>query len=204
MPTTSAFEQLPVVVEHRLTSGGAAVKFLHAGLAAGALSPVIAIGAHAFAEPQALLLAASRPWASIQVVAGLGIWSAMMLLPLTRALRVIAGRRKIVVDAASVTVDERSLLGGRTWTEPLRNYRGIAHHIRASMSGTRHELILVHADATKNLVVATADRIGQEELDRAKVLLGLAELPARVLYSRQSRKDERLGEMAIGIAPAHG
>ena len=79
---------------------------------------------------------------------------------------------------------QRTPFGSTAWSVPLASYSGIAHHVRASLSGLRHELILVHPDPAKNLLVAVADRIPQATLDRAKALLRLPEVPAKSLYMR--------------------
>ena len=78
--------------------------------------------------------------------------------------------------------------GAPAWNEPLTAYRGVAHHIRTSLSGAQHEIVLVHPDASKSIVLTTADRIGQPQVDAMAALLNVCEVPARTLY--QSRRSQ--------------
>lgn len=146
--------------------------------------PLMLIGARAIAEQSALTMIADNPVSALQIAAGLVVWAALFIWPLKRIIGRMGARRIVQIDGATVAVADSSPFGAEVWTEPLAGYRGIAHHIRASLSGNRHELILVHADPAKNVVVAIADRISQTTIDRAKALLQLPEVPAKDLYVR--------------------
>ena len=65
---------------------------------------------------------------------------------------------------------------------PLASFAGVAHHVRASLSGTRHELILVHPDREKSVLLSLAAKVAQAEVDRVAALLGHKEISPGVLY----------------------
>ena len=54
--------------------------------------------------------------------------------------------------------------------------------MRASLSGTRHELILVHPERDKCVLLSVAPRTTQAEVDRVATLLGHKEIPPSELY----------------------
>ena len=76
-----------------------------------------------------------------------------------------------------VSVSDRAVLGSRLWQVPLEEFSGIAHWVRSSLSGVRHELHLVHADPGKSLLIHRADHISQATIDAAGALLGLPPIP---------------------------
>ncbi len=59
---------------------------------------------------------------------------------------------------------------------------GVVHHVRASLSGTRHELILVHPQREKSVLLSLADKMPQSEVDRVAALLGQKVVPPSELY----------------------
>ena len=150
--------------------------------------PLTLIGAKAgpgaAAEHSALAMLSDNPVSSLQILIGLIVWAALFVWPLKRIVGCMGARRQVEIDSTLVKVADSSPFGATAWSEPLATYRGVAHHIRASLSGNRHELILVHADPAKNVVLSISDRISQTTFEQAKQLLGLPEVPARVLYAR--------------------
>lgn len=156
----------------------------------------IAIGsvlAGAMAVPFALVLTVSvehpaardiilqRPGACLQIALGIALWTALFALPLRRVLATL-NAREILISDEEITVTETGILRATTWREPISAYRGLAHHIRASVSGMRHELILVHPTRNRSVLLAFADRLHQAEMDRLARLLGVAQIHARELY----------------------
>ena len=146
--------------------------------------PFTLIGAHAAGEQSPLSLLVDNPVSTLQVLTGLVVWIALFVWPLKRIVTCMGARRQVAIDGGQVTVADSSPFGGETWSAPLASYRGIAHHIRASLSGNRHELVLVHADPAKNVVLTIADRITQATFEQARQLLALPEVPAKDLYVR--------------------
>ena len=181
---TPDFTALPIRLQLSTSRSSAILKLaLLAPMMILVAVPLSMIAAQAGAEHTALDYVLENPLSSAQIVAGLAIWAALFLIPLKRIITRMGARREVEITASEVRVADSSPFGGRDWSAPLASYKGIAHHIRSSLSGNRHELILVHADPAKCVLLAVADRISQETLDRAKSLFGLPELPARALYA---------------------
>ena len=141
-------------------------------------------GAGASVEHSALSMLSDKPISSLQILTGLIVWVALFVWPLKRIVSRMGARRQVAIDGTSVMVADSSPFGSTAWSAPLGSYRGVAHHIRASLSGNRHELILVHRDPAKNVVLSISDRISQTTFEQAKYLLNLPEVPARELYAR--------------------
>ena len=149
-----------------------------------ALTPFLLIAHHA-AQDATLLM--DRQDTSLRLVLALAIWAGLFGWPIThRALR-IGQRRQISISANKVTVSDAGLMTNETWSEPLHTYRGLAHHVRSSLSGTRQELILIHSDPARSLLLRTADRIGQPEIDQLTQLLGCREIAPQVFYRNTVR-----------------
>ena len=146
--------------------------------------PLTLIGAHAAAEQSSWNILADNPVSALQLLTGVIVWLALFVWPLKRIVGCMGARRQVEIDGTLVKVVDSSPFGGEAWSRPIASYRGIAHHIRASLSGNRHELILVHADPAKNVVMTIADRISQVTFEQAKTLLNLPEVPAQDLYVR--------------------
>lgn len=145
------------------------------------------VGAHVATVPEAMSAVSEHPMAALQVLVGCLLWAALIAIPLTQALCRLHARRCVVIDEVGVAVTETTITGARSWTAPLASYRGIAHHVRTSVSGVRHELILVHPDPARNVLLTMKHRLTQASVDKAKQLLGLPEVPARAIYERPSR-----------------
>jgi hypothetical protein len=125
---------------------------------------------------------ADKPLAVGMLVLGLVTWAGVFLVPTQRLVRKLWTTRSVSVAADRVTVNDDGLLGSRLWTAPLSDFSGIAHQVRATLSGVRHELVLVHRDRRRTVPLHTADRISQATIDRAAALFRLPQLSARELY----------------------
>ncbi|MGI9403778.1 MAG: hypothetical protein ACR2OF_04620, partial [Hyphomicrobium sp.] len=126
----------------------------------------------AAAAPAARAVVAQKPMLALQIVAALAFWAYLLGLPLKRLFVRLAGHRTVEIDKAIVTVREGKNLRACTWTAPLNSFAGITHHVRASLSGTRHELILVHPERNKSVLVGISEHMLQEDIDRVAALLG--------------------------------
>lgn len=107
----------------------------------------------ALSEPEAVNLAFAHPWVTLQIVAGLLLLSTLVLIPVRRLVARIGSAGVIEIDGRNVHVRQKSGLATRAFTEPLDAYRGIAHRIRTTLSGIQHELVLVHPDARRDVVI---------------------------------------------------
>lgn len=181
----SEFDTLPIRFTGRSARGPAVTRLLLI-LPAMAIFfvPLSLVIANAAGETSPLAAISERPLSILQIGLGIAIWCAIFLLPVRDIVMRLGSERTVTIDGNKVEVSDRTPFGSSRWSAPLSAYTGIAHHVRTSLSGLRHELILVHADPAKNVLIAVADRIPQSSLERAKSLLGLPEVPARALYDK--------------------
>jgi len=174
------FDRLPFSVEQKTSRASAAlVLLLLVPAVATILMPVGLLAA--FATP-ALWAAAEHPGAATQVVLGLGIWTLLFVVPAKRIIQRFGTARCVRIEQGLVTVRESGALRSRNWTAPLAEFSGVAHHVRSTLSGVRHELILVHGDRAKSVLLHADDSIPQSTVDRATGLFGLPHVPAGELY----------------------
>jgi hypothetical protein len=137
---------------------------------------------------QAMLTPAARetigqhPTLGLEILAALVFLITLMALPIKRLLARLATTRTVDIAHGQVTVTEGGHFRTWTWSAPLGSYTGIAHHVRASLSGTRHELILVHPEREKSILLCVAPRTSQSEVDRVAALLGQPQIPPAELY----------------------
>lgn len=140
----------------------------------------------AAAAPAARAIVFQQPVLTLQILAAIAFLAVLLGLPLKRLLGRLSVRRTVDIDTAMVTVTEGKNFRSWTWTAPLNTFTGITHHVRASLSGTRHELILVHPEREKSVLVAVCNRMLQEDIDRVATLLGQPVIPPNELYRLNS------------------
>ena len=137
------FGSLPFHAEHRSSRTGAAlILLLLVPVLAMVIVPVGLVLAFAGHEVRDAM--AHHPVAAAILSAGLIAWMALFLVPAKRIIHRFGHRRHVTIAHERVTVADDSLFGARHWSAPLAEFRGIAHHVRSTLSGVRHELILVH------------------------------------------------------------
>ena len=163
------------------------------------LTPFFLIAAHAAQNTQLLV---ARPHTSMQLALALVIWALVFGWPIARRTRRMTGNRAISIIANTVTVRDHNLFNTQTWTQPLSAYRGVAHHVRASLSGTRHELLLIHPDPARSLLLRVADKIGQSEIDHTVLLLGCREIAPQVFYRNTQHVGRRPVSRILCLASA--
>lgn len=125
----------------------------------------------------------ARPGVAAQLVIGLAFWTLLFAWPLTRLAQSFARMRTVLIDADNIFVTDSGLLRHHSWQAPVRDFTGIAHNIRTSLSGVRHELVLVHPDRELSVLLAIAPRITQPEIDTMCALLLCPEVPSKELYN---------------------
>lgn len=162
--------------------------------AATALLVVLIPAAMAFATATLLLILTAafapatraaveqHPALALEILAAIAFTTYLLWLPMRRLLGRLAIRRTVEIDATSVRVLEGGYFRSWAWSAPLSSFTGVAHHVRASLSGTRHELILVHPIREKSVLLSVANRTAQGEVDRVVALLGHKEIPPSELY----------------------
>lgn len=156
-----------------------------AGLTVAAVLVLLPLGlmlAHLAASPDAVRLLLDHPAATFQTSLGLSVATALVGLPFYRTAQLLGRRREVAIEAGEVRVVEHGLRGSAAWSAPLTGYLGVAHHIRTTQAGPRHEIVLVHPDRRRHIVVAAAERISKGEVERVANLLALAEVSPRLLY----------------------
>jgi hypothetical protein len=168
------WDRLPITIESTARLSTAVRLSLLVPTLAVMVSPAVLLAATA---TPALWSAADNPLAAAQVVAGLGLWTALFIVPARRLLQRFGSHRSVRIEGGMVSVSDRAVLGSRSWQAPLDEFSGIAHWMRSSLSGVRHELHLVHPDPRKSLRIHRADHISQATIDAAEALLGLRPVP---------------------------
>jgi hypothetical protein len=195
------FGSLPFQAEHRSSRTGAVLMLL---LLVPVLAMVIVpVGlVLAFAGHEVSDAVAQHPLAAAILGAGLIAWMALFLVPAKRIIQRFGHRRRVTIAHERVTVADDSLFGARHWSAPLAEFRGIAHHIRSTLSGVRHELILVHPSRSRSVMLHSAQAIGQPTIDRATALFRLQQVPAHELYRVRQRASELPASGALPAAQA--
>ncbi len=163
------------------------------------LAPFSMIAAHAALDSSILI---ERTATSVQLGLALVLWAVVFVVPLAQRTRQLGKSRSVSIEDDLVKVTDCGLFGDKTWVQPLSAYRGIAHHVRSSLSGTRHELLLIHPDPACSLLLRAADKINQAEIDELGILLGCREIAPQVFY--RNTKQLRGGPFRQGQAGLAG
>ncbi|MGQ0456156.1 MAG: hypothetical protein ACT4OU_03735 [Hyphomicrobium sp.] len=155
---------------------------LMAGLAALIVGPQIGIALYAVASPDLRHAVAGAPIAALELALALVVWMALVCWPLRIAISRLARRRDVEITATKVLVEDRNPLGQDAWSAPLAEFTGVAHHIRSSLSGLRHELVLVHPERGRSILLTVAEQISEREAEAMARLLRLPRVAADKLY----------------------
>jgi hypothetical protein len=175
------FDSLPYRIDH--TSSRILAILLLALLVAMAGMVIVPVGlVLIYAASDVREALAHKPLAVGVLAAGLATWTALFTAAAGRVIRRFWSRRSVSVGPERVVVRDAGLLGSTTWTRPLAEFRGVAHHVRATLTGVRHELVLVHAVRGRTVLLYAANAIPQSTVDRAAALLDLPQVPSRELY----------------------
>lgn len=139
----------------------------------------------AMSKPEAVSRALAQPLTTVQIVLGVLMVSALLLVPARRLVAGIGRAGIVEIDGNVVQVAEKGLLSTRKFSEPLDAYRGIAHRIRTSVSGIHHELVLVHPDARRDVVIALDGMDASTTPAAVIARLGLPEITGGELVRRR-------------------
>lgn len=151
----------------------------------GLIYPVLLIGVDATASPQVVQAIADRIGSTLLLASGVIIGLVMLYFPLRAGLARLGGAGTARLIDGSVQVERQGLLGREQWTAQLKDFCGVTHHIRATLSGPRHEIILVHPEPNRDVLLNLAPRHPQEGAAYYADLLGLQEVQPRTLYQRR-------------------
>jgi hypothetical protein len=197
MTATAPFESLPITLEQSTSPMSTLIIGSFIAVAATVLlAPFGLLAAHATAEPAAFQAAISQPATAVQLGLALIVALGFVTVPLHLLLRRWQQPRRIIVSQQSVSASNAKGPSRGNWNEPLSAYRGVTHHIRTSLSGAQHEIILVHARPAKSVVLHVADRIGQPQIEALARLLNVPQVPTRTLYERHRAQPLDLAQAA--------
>lgn len=175
--------ELPVRLEQAPSQTSAILKLTVLLPATVALFlPFLLVGKALASNPAVWAVLQTKPSTALQLATALAFWAVLFAWPLKRLGETLAQARTIEIADGVVSITEKGLLGTRTLRTPVADYAGVIHHVRTSLSGLRHELILVHSDRERSALLAIADRFTQSEIDDVAKLLGLGEMPPKVIY----------------------
>ncbi len=184
--TGTTFDCLPLKISpSHLTEIGSSRIVLLVPIVVGLVVSLGGVALAAVTEPSSLSVLVERPLATAQIAAGIALSAALFLIPASRAVSRAWVRREVVIADGIVEIVRRTPLTHRRRSVPLAEYQGIAHHVRSSLSGVAHEIVLVHSEPSSTVTLMSAERVTQAMLDEAKALLGLPEISARAIYERK-------------------
>jgi hypothetical protein len=187
------FDRLPLTIEQKSSRISALIMLML--LVPALLVVLVPTGLLVAYASSSLGVAADHPGAAAQVLVGIGLWTVLFVLEALAPLFVLPAKRivqrfgtvrRIQVDTGAVSIGERGLFGSRRWSAPLSEYIGITRHLRSTLSGLRHELILVHREPPKSVLLHSGDLASPPTIEQATRLLGLPEIQARELYRRRT------------------
>jgi hypothetical protein len=173
---------MPIHLTQKCSQRTAAVMLSLAVPAIIVIGSVAAIVAQALLAPSARALILQHPAQALEIVFAVGFLIYLVALPAKRLLDRLATTRTVEIADGTVTVTEGGYFRNWAWSAPLASYAGLAHHVRASLSGARHELILVHPEREKSVLLSVAPRTSENEVERVATLLGHKQIPAGELY----------------------
>jgi hypothetical protein len=180
---TSGVDGLPFLSQQSSSQSASIFKLaLLSTLAAAVVLPQLGWAIEAVAHAQTRSLIMARPLLAFELGLAVCFWIALFGWPLRRLVGNLNRRRDVVITRECVAVKDAKSFSQRVWTSPLRDYQGIAHHIRTSLGTTRHELILVHPDHGRSVLLMVGEHISEADISRFTRLLGLPEIGAAELY----------------------
>lgn len=153
--------------------------FLIAVLAVLIVLPQIGLAIYALIDPAFRSTLAEQPATALQLALALTFWIGLVIWPLARGLSRLALKRTIAIKNDIVTVTDITPLSCRQWSEPLARFDGIAHVLRSSLSGVRHELHLVHPMDRRAIVLAVGETLSDSEISGVAQRLSVRKLPAK-------------------------
>ena len=150
--------------------------------ALGGTFAALAVVFQALLAPDARAVVEQHPTLGLEILFAIAFILYLLALPTRRLVARLSTTRTVEIADGLVSVTEGGHFRSWTWVAPLASFAGVAHHVRASLSGTRHELILVHPTRAISVLLSVAPRTSQSEVDRVATLLGHKEIPPSELY----------------------
>lgn len=139
--------------------------------------PQIGLAIYALASPEFRVALADQPIVAIELATAFAFWTGLVCWPLRKIFLALTSDRLVDIRDGEVTVIDKSFFSSSTWRLPLGTYDGVAINVRTSLSGSRQEVMLVHPEAERSVVLATADHFGVPEVLALCRILRLPLLP---------------------------
>jgi hypothetical protein len=177
-----AFDSLPCRIDHN-SSRISAVLLLAMLLVMACMVIVPVALVLTYAARDVLEAIVRKPLAVGVLAVGLGAWTGVLVAAAGRILPGCWSRRSVTITLERVVVCDAGLLSSTLWTRPLAEFRGIAHRVRATLTGVQHELILVHSARDRSVLLLAAQSISQPTIDRVASLFCLPQITAHEFYS---------------------
>lgn len=194
---------LPWRLEQRGWSLGAAVSLtLLLALIALLATGLVLLFVELAVEPVTRSAVVARPAAALKIAIGISLLMALVGWPIRALALRLGSRREVFIDDENVRVMDHGPFSSRQWSQPIGSYLGLAHHIRTTHSGLRHELVLVHQDRRANVLIGLSNRMMDSEVSAACHRLGLPLVPAKLLYGAANPKPVRNQPTGAAIAAA--
>lgn len=130
----------------------------------------------AFASHDLWLAVGQKPLPMAILGVGLVAWVALLLVAAKRLVQRFGNRRRVRIDGRLVTVDDTGVFGSTSCCTPLAEFKGISHHVRATLSGVRHQLVLVHPEPELSVLLYAMHAMPQAVVDHASRLFGLPQI----------------------------
>jgi hypothetical protein len=151
-------------------------------LAAVVVAPQIGLAAYAIGSADIRGALSRHPVAAFELAVAMAFWIGLFFFPLRALYRRLTWRRDVEITHDDVSVQDYRTFGGGAWVAPLSSYKGVAHHVLTSLSGIRHQLVLIHPDPARSVLLMTSEQIGDADVVRMSRLLGVPRVPAAELY----------------------
>ncbi len=146
---------------------------LMATLAALIVIPQIGLAVYALTSPELRAVLAANPIAAIELAVAFVFWAGLVCWPLRNIVVAMASDRIIDIRNGDVMVVDRTPFSSRGWRMPLATYSGVSVQLRTSLSSVMRDVVLVHQEASRSLVLATAEQVGKGEIIELCRILGL-------------------------------
>jgi hypothetical protein len=142
-------------------------------LAALIVVPQIGLAVYALASAELRAALAAHPIAAVELAAAFTFWAGLVCWPLRNIIIAMASDRIIDIRDGEVMVVDRTPFSTHGWRMPLTTYSGVTVHLRTSLSSVLREVVLVHPDPRRSVILATAEQIGKPEILELCRILGL-------------------------------
>lgn len=171
------------------------------GLALIVVSPQLAVALEALSNPEIRSIIASRPIIAFELLLALLFWFGLLAWPAYRLYQRLRTQRSIAISGESIRVEVRRGQTREIWSQPLAAYAGIAHYVRSSVSGTRHEVVLEHQRPERTVLLLSAEHITQAEISRISEALELPQIaPKRIRVGRDLPTETNLHFTGLATA----